>query len=74
MTVKVIRVLVYEGDEAAVRKAIQMSKPLGRIDCGKGDGGRWTLTIGEHLNELPPLPETVLTTAEIENAIAKESA
>lgn len=71
MKVKVIRVIIYEGDEAAIRKAIKMSRPLGKTDCGFGDGGHWTMTIGEHLNELPPLPETVLTDEEVEHAIEK---
>ena len=55
MKCTVIRIIKYEGDEAAVRKAIQLSKPLGVQDCGKGDGGRWTLTIAEHFNDLPQL-------------------
>lgn len=55
MKCTVIRIIKYEGDEAAVRKAIQLSKPLGVMDCGKGDGGQWTTTIAEHFNNLPPL-------------------
>lgn len=55
MKCTVIRIIKYEGDEAAVRKAIQMSKPLGVTDCGKGDGGQWTMTIAEHFNDLPQL-------------------
>lgn len=64
----VIRVIKYEGDEAAVRKAIQLSKPLGVTDCGKGDGGRWQMTIAEHYNDLPQL--VVLTEEDIERSMA----
>jgi hypothetical protein len=53
----VIRIIKYEGDEAAVRKAIQLSKPLGVTACGRGDGGHWQMTIAEHYNDLPPLVE-----------------
>lgn len=53
--VTVIRIIKYEGDEAAVRKAIQLSRPLGVTDCGGGDGGRWQMTIAEHYSDLPQL-------------------
>lgn len=66
----VIRVIKYEGDEAAVRKAIQLSKPLGVTDCGKGDGGHWKMTIAEHYNDLPKLVE--LTEEEVERSMAHE--
>lgn len=59
MAVKVIRIVQYEGTEEAVRKAIQLSQTLGVRQC-QG----YTLTIAEHLNELPQLvellPEQVL--------------
>lgn len=51
--VTVIRVIKYEGDEAAVRKAIQLSKPLGVMNCGHTPGDQWQMTIAEHYNDLP---------------------
>lgn len=66
--VTVIRVIKYEGDEDAVRKAIQMSKPLGVTDCGRGDGGHWQMTIAEHFNDLPKLAE--LTEDDINRSLA----
>lgn len=63
----VIRIIKYEGDEAAVRRAIQLSKPLGVTDCGKGDGGHWKMTIAEHYNDLPKLVE--LTDNEVGEAL-----
>lgn len=47
---KVIRVIVYEGTEEAVRRAIQLSKSLGVHQYTE-----YTMTVAEHLNELPPL-------------------
>lgn len=47
---KVIRIIEYEGDEASVRTAIRQSMQLGV----HGYTG-YTMTIAEHLNELPPL-------------------
>ncbi|MNQ24292.1 hypothetical protein D3C85_374830 [compost metagenome] len=47
---KVIRIVQYEGTEEAVRTAIQKSMPLGVKECMG-----YTLTIAEHLNELPEL-------------------
>lgn len=47
---KVIRIIQYEGTEEAVRAAIQKSMPLGVKDCIN-----YTITIAEHLNELPNL-------------------
>lgn len=47
---KVIRVIQYEGDEASVRTAIRQSKQLGVHEYSG-----YTITIAEHLNELPPL-------------------
>lgn len=51
-TVKVIRILQYEGTEEAVRKAIQLSKSLG-VHQYSG----YQMTVAEHLNELPELVE-----------------
>lgn len=53
--VTVIRVIKYEGDEDAVRKAIQLSKPLGVMNCGHKPGDQWQMTIAEHYNDLPNL-------------------
>lgn len=50
MTVKVIRIVQYEGTEEAVRSAIQKSMPLGIKECTG-----YTMTIAEHFNNLPPL-------------------
>lgn len=52
MTVKVIRIVQYEGTEEAVRSAIQKSMTLGVRQCAG-----YTITIAEHLNELPPAVE-----------------
>lgn len=61
---KVIRVLVYEGTEEAIRGAIQKSKTLGIHQfCG------YTLTMAEHLNELPVPPAAVMTEAEVAKAL-----
>lgn len=49
---KVIRIIQYEGTEEAVRAAIQKSLPLGVKDCLN-----YTITVAEHLNELPPAIE-----------------
>lgn len=51
-TVKVIRIIQYEGTEEAVRHAIQLSQTVGVRKCTG-----YTLTIAEHLNELPTLLE-----------------
>lgn len=51
-TVKVIRILQYEGTEEAVRKAIQLSKSLG-VHQYSG----YQMTVAEHINELPELVE-----------------
>lgn len=49
---KVIRVIVYEGAEEALRKMQALSKSLGtHVYSG------YSMTIGEHLNELPPVIE-----------------
>lgn len=66
----VIRIIKYEGDEAAVRKAIQQSKALGVTDCYQAESGRWKLTIAEHYNDLPKLVK--LTEEEVEHAMAHE--
>lgn len=65
----VIRIIKYEGDEAAVRKAIQLSKPLGITDCGRGDDGHWQMTIAEHYNDLPQL--VALTEDDVFSAMAE---
>lgn len=52
MTVKVIRIVQYEGTEEAVRSAIQKSMPLGIKECTG-----YTMTIAEHFNNLPPLAQ-----------------
>lgn len=46
---KVIRIVQYEGTEEALIKAISQSLPLGVKEC-QG----YTITIAEHLNEIPP--------------------
>lgn len=51
-TVKVIRIIQYEGTVEAVRHAIEKSLMVGSRKCTG-----YTLTIAEHLNELPPLLE-----------------
>lgn len=61
---KVIRVLVYEGTEEAIRSAIQQSKTLGIHQfCG------YTLTMAEHLNELPVPPAAVMSDADVAKAL-----
>jgi len=52
MTIKVIRIVQYEGTEEAVRSAIQKSMPLGIKECTG-----YTMTIAEHFNNLPPLAQ-----------------
>lgn len=61
---KVIRVLVYEGTEEAIRSAIQKSMTLGIRHCTG-----YTLTIAEHLNELPVPVVAVMTDDEIAKAL-----
>lgn len=53
----VIRIIKYEGNEAAVRKAIQLSKPLGLHEFSGtvGADGSWQMTIAEHYSDLPQL-------------------
>lgn len=66
----VIRVIKYEGDEDAVRKAIQLSKKLGVTVCGTDKpGGYWQMTIAEHFNDLPNLVQ--LTDEEVSIALEK---
>ena len=61
---KVIRVLVYEGTEEAIRDAIKKSKSLGIHQfCG------YTLTMAEHLNELPVPPVAVTSDADVAKAL-----
>jgi len=48
--VTVIRIIKYEGTEEAVRHAIEKSLMVGSRKCTG-----YTITIAEHLNELPPL-------------------
>lgn len=48
--VTVVRIVKYEGTEQAVRKAIAMSLPLGVKVCSG-----YSISVGEHINELPPL-------------------
>lgn len=67
--VTVIRVIKYEGDEDAVRKAIQLSKPLGVMNCGHKPGDQWQMTIAEHYNDLPNL--VPLTGDEVTTALEK---
>lgn len=64
----VIRVIKYEGDEAAVRKAIQSSKSLGLHSFPGSRLGSWSMVIAEHYNDLPKLVE--LTEEEVEHAMA----
>lgn len=67
----VIRVIKYEGDEAAVRNAIQLSKKLGKHSFpGNPLIGGWSMTIAEHYNDLPKLVE--LTEEEVERSMAHE--
>ena len=61
---KVIRVIVYEGTEEALRKTIAKSKSLG-VHVYSG----YSMTIGEHLNELPEL--VTLTEADVAKAITE---
>lgn len=66
----VIRIIKYEGDEAAVRTAIQLSKKLGQHDgLFNGSGGQWRMTIAEHYNDLPQL--VTLTDNEVSAALEK---
>lgn len=66
MTVKVIRIIQYEGTEEAVRDAIQKSMSLGVRQCVG-----YTITIAEHLNELPELIE--LLPEQVENDLKRAS-
>ena len=67
----VIRIIKYEGDEAAVRNAIQLSKSLGKHNFpGNQLTGSWSMVIAEHYNDLPKLVE--LTEEEIERTMAHE--
>ena len=64
---KVIRIIQYEGTEEAVRAAIQKSMPLGIKDCIG-----YTITIAEHLNELPtllPIPAEDVQVALLADAV-----
>lgn len=61
-TVKVIRILQYEGTEEAVRKAIQLSKSLG-VHQYSG----YQMTVAEHINELPQILE--VTEQDIKKAL-----
>lgn len=61
---KVVRVIVYEGTEEALRKAMALSKSLG-VHIYSG----YSMTIGEHLNELPEL--VTLTEADVAKALAE---
>lgn len=65
-TVKVIRIIQYEGTEEAVRKAIQLSKSLG-VHQYSG----YQMTVAEHLNELPQLVELMDT--QIENDLKRSN-
>lgn len=60
--VEVIRVIRYYGEESAVRDAIQKSMPLGVRNCHD-----YSITIGEHRNELPQLVE--LSDEDIDKAL-----
>lgn len=66
---KVIRIVQYEGTEDAVRDAIARSLPLG-IKYSTD----YTVTIAEHLNELPPIlvlpPEEVAHTIKTQKLIS----
>lgn len=66
MTVKVIRIIQYEGTEEAVRKAIQLSKSLGEHQYNG-----YVMTVAEHLNELPQLIE--LLPEQVENDLRRGS-
>ena len=67
----VIRVIKYEGDEAAVRNAIRLSKGLGKHSFpGNQPIGSWSMVIAEHYNDLPKLVE--LTEEEVERSMAHE--
>lgn len=64
---KVIRIVQYEGTEEAVRAAIQKSMPLGVKECVG-----YSITIAEHLNELPtllPMPAEDVEVALLADAI-----
>ncbi len=50
--VRVVRIIEYKGTEESVRKAISLSRQVGVTECTG-----YTMTIAEHLNELPPLLE-----------------
>lgn len=64
--VTVIRIVQYEGTEEAVRSAIQKSMTLGVRQCAG-----YTITIAEHLNELPELIE--LLDVQVENDLKRAS-
>lgn len=67
----VIRVIKYEGNEAAVRNAIQLSKALGLHSFpGNQLTGGWSMVIAEHYSDLPKLVE--LTEEEVERSMAHE--
>lgn len=64
----VIRIIKYEGDEAAVRNAIQLSKDLGKHSFpGNQLIGSWSMVIAEHYNDLPQFVE--LTDNEVGEAL-----
>lgn len=65
-TVKVIRIIQYEGTEEAVRKAIQLSKALGEHQYNG-----YVMTVAEHSNELPQLVE--LLPEQVENDLKRGS-
>lgn len=68
----VIRIIKYEGEEAAVRNAIQLSKAMG-VHSFPGNhltGGSWSMTIAEHYNDLPELVE--LTDNEVDKALLEQ--
>lgn len=48
MTVTVIRVIKYQGNEADVRNAMRLSKTLGEHQCNG-----YIMTIAEHSSDLP---------------------
>lgn len=62
MTVTVIRVIKYQGNEADVRNAIRLSKTLGEHQCNG-----YIMTIAEHYNDLPKLIE--IADAEVDKAL-----
>jgi hypothetical protein len=64
-TVKVIRVIAYEGELEAVQRAISLSLPIGVKDCRD-----YTITVGEHLNELPKLNQ--LTDEQVKKALEQK--